>query len=183
LIKGATYHFYNGIPDTIKIAVSDEDPNVSCYVGYRYVINPSQEGNSPSGPFTEYPMTLQDASPFTYPDTFVYVIPYTDRGLRGNYYVKCTDVYGATSYIPSGAPSSNWYIYNIMPTAKFAQKYQFIDELRIRAALYNNNIDVQPDLLLSADSLIWIDSLTLWDKIYWHQNNTSATREIKLKAI
>ncbi len=182
LIKGATYHFYNGIPDTIKIAVSDEDPNVSCYVGYRYVINSSQEGNSPSGPFTEYPMTLQDASPFIYPDTFVYVIPYTDRGLRGNYYVKCTDVYGVTSYIPSGAPSSNWYIYNIMPTAKFAQKYEFIDELRIRVALYNNNIDVQPDLLLSADSLIWIDSLTLWDKIYWHQNNTSATRRNKIKS-
>ena len=181
LITGARYHFYNNIPDTVKISVSDDGPpgSVSCYLGYRYVINPNQEGNSPSGPFTEYAMTQIDAPGF--PDTFVYVISLTDRGLRGNYYIKCTDQGGNNAYIPSGAPTSNWYVYNILPSGKFAQKYQFIDEERIRQAFIRNNIDLQPDLLLSIDSTIWIDSLTLWNRIYWHQNSTSDTRRNKIK--
>ena len=184
LIKGATYHFYNGIPDTIKVAVSDPQNSSlqGCYVGYRYVVNSNQEGNSPSGPFTEYSMTLSDNNPGVYPDTFVYVINLTNRGLRGNYYVKCTNALNLTSYIPNGAPTSNWYIYNIMPTNKFALKYEFTDEARIRSAFYRNNIDVQPDLLLAPDSLIWIDSLGLWDKIYWHQNSTSLNKRNKIRA-
>ncbi|MCX7947711.1 MAG: T9SS type A sorting domain-containing protein, partial [candidate division WOR-3 bacterium] len=183
LLKGAVYHFYNGIPDTIRIIASDPEnlPNVSCQVGYRYVINPNQEGNSPSGPFTEYNMTLSDANPNIYPDTFVYIIPHTNRGLRGNYYIKCTDASNLVNYIPSGAPN-NWYIYNIMPTAKFAQKREFVDEERIRFAFFRNNIDLQPDLLLPPDSLVWLDSLRLWDRIYWHQNSTSALKRNKIRA-
>ncbi len=183
LLKGATYHFYTGIPDTVRIIVSDPQnaPNTQCTIGYRYIVNSNQEGISPSGPFTEYQMTLTDAQPNTYPDTFIYVINQTNKGLRGNYYIKCTNqTTGFTTYIPNGAPTNNWYIYNVMPTAKFAQKYEFIDEERIRNALYNNNIDSQPDLLLAQDSLVWIDSLGLWDKIYWHQNNTSANKRSKI---
>ncbi len=183
LLKGATYHFYTGIPDTVRIIASDpqNSPNIQCYLGYRYVINSNQEGNSPSGPFTEHPMTLTDAQPNTYPDTFIYIINQTDRGLRGNYYIKCINqTTGLESYIPNGAPTNNWYIYNIMPSAKFAQKYEYSDEEKIRIAFYNNNIDLQPDLLIASDSLIWIDSLRLWDKIYWHQNNISANKRSKI---
>ncbi|MEO0203074.1 MAG: T9SS type A sorting domain-containing protein, partial [candidate division WOR-3 bacterium] len=85
-----------------------------------------------------------------------------------------------TSYIPQGAPNNNWYIYNILPSAKFAIKYEFIDEARIFYSFIRNNIDLQPDLLLASDSLIWIDSLGLWDKIYWHQNNISSTKRAKI---
>ena len=186
LLKGAIYHFYNGIPDTIRIIASDPDnlPGLNCQVGYRYVINSNQEGNSPSGPFNEYDMTLTDNNQDqgVYPDTFVYIITQTDRGLRGNYYVKCTDAGNKTSYIPDGAPNSNWYIYNIIPTNRFAQKYEFIDELRIRSAFYRNNIDIQPDLLLATDSLIWLDSLRLWNRIYWHQNLISPNKRSKIKS-
>ncbi|MEO0150872.1 MAG: T9SS type A sorting domain-containing protein [candidate division WOR-3 bacterium] len=181
LLKGPTYKFYNGIPDTIRIIASDpQNLPVSCYVGYRYVINSNQEGNSPSGPFTEYQMTLTDNNPNVYPDTFVYIINQVDRGLRGNYYVKCTNSANLTSYIPQGAPNNNWYIYNILPSGKFAIKYEFTDEQRIFASFIRNNIDLQPDLLLYPDSLTWIDSLSLWDRIYWHQNNISATKRTKI---
>ena len=165
--------FYDGIPDSIMAIVSDDNGITGCDIYYRYVINPNQEGQTPTGSFTQAPMTLSDASPGVFPDTFYFEIPFTDRGLRFQFYVSCEDDVGQTTYFPEGGDANPWK-FNIMPSGNVIVSVD-VDAPTILKSLERAGIDAQADILLPpyVDD-ITMDSLHLWSHVFLLGANPSS---------